>query len=162
MKVQCPTCATRLNVDDKHAGKQANCPKCRSPMMLPAAPPPAAIVLPEAVLVEEEPAAAPGEQLRVECPECHHSLKVRGDTLGRKGNCPKCGSKVTIQPNIDPAPAYAFHEGVRVTFPSICVGCLAPNPGQNLILRTDPVAEQKTSAAGGSTIGATNSCGPSR
>ena len=161
MKVQCPSCEARLNVDDKYAGKQANCPKCKSPMMLPAAPPPTAKVIPEAALVVDEPApplahvpVATGAELRVECPECRHSLKVQPDALGRKGNCPKCGFKLTIQPDLELAQPYSFAVGVRPTFPSMCVGCLAPNPAQGLNLRTDPAAEPKPSAAGGSTIGA--------
>jgi transcription elongation factor Elf1 len=37
IKFRCPSCAQKIGVDKKYAGKQANCSKCKQPMLIPSA-----------------------------------------------------------------------------------------------------------------------------
>ena len=42
--------------------------------------------------------------IRVACPECGSSLRVRDEYAGKRGACPKCGAIVRIPPAVPPPP----------------------------------------------------------
>jgi|GEM_PF-2473693 len=41
---------------------------------------------------------------RIECSHCNTSLKVKKELAGRKGKCPKCGTKIVIPIPLDESP----------------------------------------------------------
>jgi DNA-directed RNA polymerase subunit RPC12/RpoP len=105
----CTVCKALLNVDDALAGKRARCPTCMSAQAVPALQAQAAGVSGRAAAVNINdlpprvtlpPAAfqrAPsGRRYGFNCPYCSSRLEANESLAGTDGQCPTCGSNITI------------------------------------------------------------------
>jgi len=70
----CKLCGEEIDVHDQLAGKQMECPKCKSIRLVP----------------DKSP------RIKFHCPSCGQSVRVAQIHAGKKGICPKCKKLVDI------------------------------------------------------------------
>jgi predicted Zn finger-like uncharacterized protein len=99
--INCPNCGTPYKLADSHAGKRANCKKCKTVFTIPA-PVSAPADLEEFAanaLVDEPPPPEPPKETRTIdfiCPMCDTPVKVSIDLEGKQTPCPECKRIVKV------------------------------------------------------------------
>jgi len=74
IRFHCKNCGQKLNVEDKHSGKQVKCPKCGSICVVP----------------------DKSDKIKFHCKSCGQSIRVPKIHAGKKGKCPKCKNPVVV------------------------------------------------------------------
>jgi Tol biopolymer transport system component len=74
IRFSCKNCGQKLNVDDKHYGRQVKCPKCGEVVVVP----------------------ANLDKITFHCKSCDQKISVPQIHAGKKGKCPKCQNAVVI------------------------------------------------------------------
>lgn len=102
----CTVCRTLLNVDDSLAGKLARCPNCMSAQTVPAAKAAVAFGASGPVNMSDIPRrpappagfqrAPSGRRYGFNCAYCSSRLEASEGLAGTDGQCPTCGSNITI------------------------------------------------------------------
>lgn len=102
----CTVCRTQLNVDDQFAGKQARCPTCMSAQDVPLLETQAVGASTVRVVSELSPPRlapqlsfqrpASGRRYGFNCAYCSSRLEATESLAGTDGQCPTCGSSITI------------------------------------------------------------------
>ena len=103
IRCYCPTCHAHLEVQDTFAGQKCPCPQCGQRLQVPS-PAPALnqTILADLLTPSRTPTllgeylppkrtADSGERVRLSCPSCQRSLKMKRSRMGKRGRCPKCG-----------------------------------------------------------------------
>ncbi len=104
--VSCPSCGAKLKAPDSAAGRQLPCPKCRSPITVPAGSKPDAVIQsPPRTAPEPRTPAAPGPAATKDCPFCSEPI------LATARKCKHCGEMLD-QPRA-PAAVTAPRKGRR-------------------------------------------------
>lgn len=98
----CTVCRTQLSADEQYAGQLMRCPTCMSAQRVPAGE------LATANSGSARPAArsrsmpppigvkTPGRRYGFNCPYCSSRLEATEALAGHDGQCPTCGSAITI------------------------------------------------------------------
>ena len=95
IEFSCSGCGMRIKTPDASAGRQGKCPKCGTPVHIPAS---------------TAPLPGDGPRINVGCPSCGSSLTVPQAALGKKGKCPRCQNVVQL-PATDPSASTGVADG---------------------------------------------------
>jgi DNA-directed RNA polymerase subunit RPC12/RpoP len=88
---RCHVCQTALHAEEAQAGGMVRCPSCLTALKVPdrtGAVPAAAILGPSV--------AQGGKRYGFNCPYCSSRLEANGAMAAQEGQCPTCGSTITI------------------------------------------------------------------
>ena len=93
ISVACPNCRSTLNVRAEYLGRDLQCRQCQHTF----APSPADAIDPTTL---PDPSIAPpaGERVKVECPGCRRTLKIRPQYLGLSVTCNRCEHRFIAVP----------------------------------------------------------------
>lgn len=87
---QCHVCRTHLNAEDAQAGGMVRCPNCLTALHVPQQAPGESIA-------QLPPGMAPsGKRYGFNCPYCASRLEAGESMAAQEGQCPTCGSTITI------------------------------------------------------------------
>jgi DNA-directed RNA polymerase subunit RPC12/RpoP len=75
IRFTCENCGQKIKVHDQYAGKKGKCPKCRQPIVVPAA---------------AQPPAEQSTIIKFRCPHCSQKIGLSRDYAGRQVRCAKC------------------------------------------------------------------------
>jgi len=107
IRFTCKNCGQKIKVSDQYAGKKGKCPKCRRPIVVPAA------------------LQQPAEQssiIKFRCPHCSQKIGLPAEYAGRQVRCAKCK-----QPFRVPQPSVAASWAVVTERPAVPVATQKPS-----------------------------------
>lgn len=77
----CKNCGQKLKVPDQNAGKNAKCPKCNHPVLIPSPP-------------EQSPQKP--SVIKFHCPSCGQKIGLTTDYVGKRVKCAKCKNPLRV------------------------------------------------------------------
>ena len=120
IEFHCRRCFTALRASKSEAGAKRRCPTCQLVMTVPpkSRPHPVSGEYPLANLTEPSPVAGQ-RYVTVVCPLCYTRMHAAEDQIGRRLECPECGTVVPVTPpkqpkrpkkivTVNPAEGYAL------------------------------------------------------
>jgi DNA-directed RNA polymerase subunit RPC12/RpoP len=102
IKYNCPRCKSPLEVPASEGSSKRNCPSCSQRHQVPAAPaaPKATAPMPalnKTMLTGDESAAPPAAPpIKFNCPNCKKPLEAPANEGGTKKNCPSCSQRYQV------------------------------------------------------------------
>ena len=89
IKADCSACGHSFNAPSKYAGKKVRCPKCKEPLVIPAAK-------------SSSVSKSAGSKVAVKC-DCGKKFAAKAEWAGKKVKCPACSNPVRIPGGKAPA-----------------------------------------------------------
>ncbi len=138
--IVCPSCGSKIKAPDNAAGRRAKCPKCASPVDVPAQPPlwkePALPLSSPAAQIDVEPLPPARLPAQLLCGHCDGAIGIDQRFAGQVVLCPHCHNQVHMPGGPPPLPIPIAT--VTTAVPNVVASQPSSAPGQFSSLEDDP------------------------
>ena len=106
IRFSCKKCGCRISVNEENAGRNANCPQCKNPLIVPKR----------------------SNTIKIQCTQCGQKISVLSKNAGQTGRCPSCKKPITV-----PGKEKVVSKSPKATLDDTNTRLLGNDPGLHLL-----------------------------